>query len=250
VVKLLLSLLARRKPGVAVPLVNWPTMLPLSLMPKALMAPPGTVSGDKMPSWGKTNAVVPFPPTTVPALLMPKATWPVPVFSGTRFAGVPEVLAKTGASFTSTALTTVCPALLMPFAFEPTAAPAEAGSKLVNTYPPAVMVSITAARPEHGTKTVEIRATRPRGKAIRPMPANLVVRPSLALPVGSIVRPRLLAGVQGAGVRRSGLGAALSSIASSPTRQLPAQREQAGKVDALAVPWTPARARRWAGASA
>jgi hypothetical protein len=43
VVKVVLVMLLRMNPGVFPPEVNWPTMLPLSLIPKALMAMAGVV---------------------------------------------------------------------------------------------------------------------------------------------------------------------------------------------------------------
>ena len=62
VVKVVLVLLLRMNPGVLPPEVNWPTMLPLSLIPKALMAVAGVVRVCNVPPLGRKNAVVPLPP--------------------------------------------------------------------------------------------------------------------------------------------------------------------------------------------
>jgi len=77
---------------------------------------------------------VPFPPTTLPALLIPNATWPAPVFSWVRVVkGVPEKLVKVGAPFASTVTPTTWPVLLIPFTLEPVAVPVSGEkSKLVN----------------------------------------------------------------------------------------------------------------------
>src|SRR6516162_933617 len=123
VVKVVLVLLGSMKPGVfPAGVVNWPTMLPLSLIPKALMALVGVVSGCNEPPLGRKKAVVPFPPTTLPALLMPNAVWPAPVFNWVRVVkGVPEKLVKVGAPFISTVVPATWPVLLIPFTLEPVA---------------------------------------------------------------------------------------------------------------------------------
>ena len=86
----------------------------------------------KAPPCGRMNAVVPLPPTTLPALLIPNAVWPAPVFNGLVLIAVPVKLAPVGAPATSTSVPTTCPVLLMPFTFDPTPSPVRMGSKLVN----------------------------------------------------------------------------------------------------------------------
>ena len=134
VVKLLLVLLGSTKPGVLAPEVNWPTMLPLSLMPKALMALGGVMRSCNGPPTGRKKAFVPFPPTTLPALLIPNAVWPAPVVNWVRVVkGVPEKLVKVGAPFTSTVVPMTWPVLLIPFTLEPVAGGVRGEkSKLVN----------------------------------------------------------------------------------------------------------------------
>ena len=66
---------------------------------------------------------MPFPPTTLPALLIPKAIWPVPVFNWVVVPGVPEKLVNVDALLISTVVPTAVPVLLMPFTLEPTAVP-------------------------------------------------------------------------------------------------------------------------------
>ena len=53
------------KPGVLSPEVNWPTMLPLSLMPKALIAPAGVVRFCKEPPLGRIEGIRAIAPDDV-----------------------------------------------------------------------------------------------------------------------------------------------------------------------------------------
>ena len=135
VVKVVPVVLLRMNPGVLVPEVNWPTMLPLSLIPKALMAPAGVVRICNEPPLGRKKAFVPLPPTTSPAVLIPKAVWPAPVFNWVNVPvrGLPEKLVKVGIPFTSTVVPMTWPLLLIPFTLEPVAVPVSGEkSKLVN----------------------------------------------------------------------------------------------------------------------
>ena len=56
------------------------------------------------------NAVVPLPPTALPALLIPNAVWPAPVFNGLVLVAVPVKLAPVEN------IVHIAPACMMPVA--------------------------------------------------------------------------------------------------------------------------------------
>ncbi len=98
------------------------------------MAPVGVVRFTNGPPLRRKKAFVLLPPTT-PALLIPKAVWPVPVFNWVNvpLRGLPLKLVPVAAPFTSTVAPATWPVLLIPLALEPVAVPVSGEkSKLVN----------------------------------------------------------------------------------------------------------------------
>ena len=66
--------LSRMKPGISAPSVYWPTIVPWSLIPKAVAAePPSGMKVFTLPLESEKAFPLPSVPTTTPCPLIPKA---------------------------------------------------------------------------------------------------------------------------------------------------------------------------------